>query len=235
MSSTIATARVALLAVALGTSAAAGCRSPTPDRAADQIAADATGDADERLFSPEDLGVLEGPDRTEWQQPDRIMDALQIADGAHVADIGAGGGWFTVRLAHRVGPNGMVFAEDIQQEMVDAVRRRVAREGLANVEPVLGTPTDPRLPSGLQAVLIVDTYPQFDDPISVLRNIAAALAPNGRIGVVDFTKAGAGGPGPPIENRLDPEIIVGHAREAGLTLQRHETFLRYQYLLVFAK
>jgi len=187
------------------------------------------------LFSPDDLGVLEGPDRDVWQQPDRVMDALQIADGARVADIGAGGGWFTVRLAHRVGPNGVVYAEDIQQEMVDAIRRRAQYEELTNVRAILGTTTDPMLPDDLQAALIVDTYPQFDRPVEMLRNVAGALAPNGRIGIVDFTKDGAGGPGPPIEERLDPERNVRDAEAAGQVLERHETFLRYQYLLVFEK
>src|SRR6185503_1412508 len=107
------------------------------------------------LFSPEDLGMLESPDRVEWQQPERIMDALQIADGSKVADVGAGGGWFTVQLARRVGPNGKVYAEDIQPRMLDAIRRRVAEQGLKQVELVLGRADDPRLPSKLDAVLMV--------------------------------------------------------------------------------
>src|SRR5512143_186121 len=72
------------------------------------------------LFPPQDLGLLEGPDRDAWQKPDRIMDALGIADGSAVADLGAGGGWFTIRLARRVGPNGLVYAEDIQTQMLEA-------------------------------------------------------------------------------------------------------------------
>jgi ubiquinone/menaquinone biosynthesis C-methylase UbiE len=188
-----------------------------------------------RLFPPEDLALLEAPDRDDWQQPDRIMDALKIADGARVADVGAGGGWFTIRLARRVGPNGRVFAEDIQAPMIESIRRRVEREGLANVEPILGTPTDPRLKPGLQAVLIVDTYPQFTDPVSLLRHIAGALSPNGRLGIVDFKKDGAGGPGPPLEERVDADVIIRDAARAGLTLRSHETFLRYQYLLVFTR
>src|SRR5690349_2658749 len=81
-----------------------------------------------RLFLPEELGVLEGPDRDDWQQPDRVMDLLGISDGSKVADIGAGGGWFTVRLARRVGPNGRVYAEDIQKPMIETIDRRVKRE-----------------------------------------------------------------------------------------------------------
>jgi predicted methyltransferase len=188
-----------------------------------------------RLFPPEQLVLLEAPDRDEWQQPDRIMDKLNIADGARVADIGAGGGWFTIRLARRVGPNGKVFAEDIQQQMVESITRRVEREGLTNVQPVLGTDTDPRLQPGLQAVLIVDTYPQFRDPVTLLRNVAAALAPGGRLGIVDFKTDGAGGPGPALEDRLEPDVIRRDAERAGLTFRSHETFLRYQYLLVFVK
>jgi SAM-dependent methyltransferase len=108
-----------------------------------------------RLFPPADLGVLEGPDRDEWQQPERIMDALLIADGSRVADLGAGGGWFTIRLARRVGPNGVVYAEDIQREMIDAIERRVRDQDISWVRTILGRPDDPRLPGGLDAILIV--------------------------------------------------------------------------------
>ena len=80
------------------------------------------GPAHGRLFPPEDLGILESPDRDEWQQPERIMDALGIAEASRVADLGAGGGWFTIRLARRVGPNGVVFAEDVQRQMIDSTR-----------------------------------------------------------------------------------------------------------------
>lgn len=188
-----------------------------------------------RLQRPEELGLLEDPDRDEWQQPDRVMDALQIADGARVADIGAGGGWFTIRLARRVGPNGRVYAEDIQPEMLASIEKRVLLEGLKNVRTVLGTPTDSRLDPGLQAVLVIDSYSQLSHPVELLRNAAAALAANGRLGIVDFKKDGGGGPGPAPEARMDPDVIIRHAAEAGLKLRSHETFLKYQYLLVFGK
>jgi ubiquinone/menaquinone biosynthesis C-methylase UbiE len=163
------------------------------------------------------------------------MDALGIADGARVADLGAGGGWFTIRLARRVGPNGIVYAEDIQRQMIEAIERRVQREGLRNVKTILGTPEDPKLPTGqVDAVLIVDAYHEMDDPVALLRNVARALAPRGRIGIVDHTKAG-GGPGPPMEQRVDPGRIVADAAAAGLELIRREDFLRYQYLLIFGR
>jgi len=186
-----------------------------------------------RLFPPGELGQLEGPDRDEWQQPERVMDALGIADGAHVADIGAGGGWFTIRLAKRVGPNGIVYAEDVQQPMIEAIKRRVEREGLANVHTILGGFVDPLLPArDVQAALLVDLYPQIGDPVGLLKNVLKSLSANGRLGIVDF-KPGQFGPGPD-ENRVAPETVIRDADIAGLRLVSHEKFLRYQYLLIFA-
>lgn len=188
-----------------------------------------------KLFAPIDLGLLEGPDRDLWQLPDEIMDSLGIAEGSVVADIGAGGGWFTIRLARRVGVNGIVYAEDIQPPMLEATMRRVAREGLGNVRRVMGTSENPRLPAGaIDAALIVDTYHEFDRRDALLRNIAKSLKPNGRVGVVDFKRDGLG-PGPALEDRVDPDEVVRDAEAAGLRLVSRETFLPYQFLLVFSR
>ena len=185
-----------------------------------------------RLFPPDDIGILEAPDRDMWQKPDEIMDVLNVADGSVVADVGAGAGWFTVRLARRVGPNGLVFAQDIQQPMLDAIAYRVNREGLDNVERVLGTTEDPLLPADLDAVLIVDVYAEVENPVALLSDAAAALKPQGRLGIVDFTRDG-GGPGPELERRVDAADVIRDAQAAGLSLLSHETFLTYQFLLVF--
>ena len=185
-----------------------------------------------RLFRPEDLGELEGPDRNEWQKPDRIMDALGVGEASFVADLGAGGGWFTIQLAGRVGPNGLVLAEDIQRPMIQAIKIRVDRMGLKNVTTVLGTATDARLPVPVDAVLSVDAYHEMEQPVALLRNVAKSLKPTGRIGIVDFTKDG-GGPGPAMEERVDPEDVIRDAQAAGLVLRSRENFLKYQYMLVF--
>ena len=186
-----------------------------------------------RLFPPKDLGLLEGPDRELHQRPEQIMDALQIGEGSVVADLGAGGGWFTVRLARRVGPNGRVYAEDIQPEMIGAIQRRIAREELKWVHTVLGTPVDARLPpASLDAALMVDAYHEFEQPVTLLRNVARALKPTGLIGIVNYKKDG-GGPGPDMEARVDPEKVIADAQAAGLELRKRETFLRYQYMLTF--
>jgi SAM-dependent methyltransferase len=193
-----------------------------------------------RLFPPLDLGLLEGPDREAWQKPDQIMDALGIADGAVVADLGAGGGWFTLRLARRVGPNGLVYAQDIQPQMIEGISRRVQRENLQNVRTVLGTATDPHLPKGIDAVLIVDAYHEMDDParpeviLTLLRNLVRSLKPQGRVGVVDFMPGG-GGPGPAPEERVDPEAVIAAAAAAGLKLQARDLVPPYQFMLVFGK
>ena len=188
-----------------------------------------------RLFPPQDLGLLEAPDRDRWQRPDRIMDALGVADASRVADVGAGSGWFTIRLARRIGPQGIVYAVDVQQEMLNAISRRVRREGLSNVRPVLGRPADPRLPEGgLDVVLIVDAYHEIDDRVAMLANVARALKPQGRIGVVDF-EVGGGGPGPNADERIDPDQVIEDATRAGLKMVGNETCLPFQYFLIFAK
>jgi ubiquinone/menaquinone biosynthesis C-methylase UbiE len=188
-----------------------------------------------RLFPPTDLGLLEPPDRDLWQLPEQIMDILGIAEGSVVADVGAGSGWFTVRLARRVGPNGLVFSQDVQSEMVAAISRRVQREGLTNVRTVQGDGSDPRLGRNVvDAIVMAGVYNEIGDKITMLRNLAAALKPQGRIGVIDFKLQG-GGPGPPMEERVDPAIVIRDAAAAHLQLLSHETFLPYQYLLVFSK
>ena len=188
-----------------------------------------------KLFPPENLGMLEAPDRSQWQKPEQIMDALNIAENSRVADIGAGSGWFTIRLAQRVGPGGVVYAQDVQPEMLLATRRRVQREGLRNVETRLGVGTSPNLPAGaLDAVLAVDTYPEVDvdDRVMFLKNLAAALKPAGRLGIVNY-KPGRGGPGPD-EGRVDSASVEADARAAGLRVLARQN-LPYQYLLVLSR
>jgi SAM-dependent methyltransferase len=187
------------------------------------------------LFPATDLGLLESPDRAAWQKPELIMDALRIAEKATVADIGAGAGFFTVRLARRVGPNGIVYAEDIQEAMLESIKRRVSREGLNNVIPRLGTPTDAKLPKGaLDAVLVVDVYQEVDEEgsrIRLLQHLADTLKPNGRIGIVNY-KPGEGGPGP--DSRLERTVVEAEVRAAGLRVLDRVT-LPFQYLLVIGR
>ena len=192
----------------------------------------ATPQRPSKLFRPEQLGTLEGPDRDAWQRPDQVMAKLLIAERSVVADLGAGGGWFTMRLAVRVGPNGIVYAQDVQPQMIEAITRRAARAQLRNVRTVLGLTSDPRLPGPIDAALIVDAYHEMGQRVVWLGHVARALKPGGRIGILEFKKDGWG-PGPPMDERMDPEPIIRDAEAAGLRLLSRETFLRYQYMLVF--
>ena len=189
-----------------------------------------------RLFAPQDLGLLEPPDREAWQKPDQVMDALRIAEGTTVADLGAGGGWFTMRLARRVGRQGKVYAVDVQRLMIEAIRRRVQREGLTNVVPVQGENFDPKLPADARtdAVLIVDAFHEMEDPVLMLKNVSRTLRPHGRIGIIDY-REGDGGPGPDAAARVPPGVVISQAADAGLKFVEQHKFLPYQYFLIFGK
>jgi ubiquinone/menaquinone biosynthesis C-methylase UbiE len=192
--------------------------------------------SDSRLFPPIDLGLLESPDRAAWQKPEQIMDVLHLADGSKVADIGAGAGWFTIHLARRVGPRGVVYSQDVQPQMIEAIRRRVSREGLQNVQTRLGVGSDPNLPvAGLDAIVVVDAYQEVEveDRVKFLQNLARALKPNGLIGVVNWNP-GRGGPGPAENVRVDKSSVTADVRAAQLRIVDEET-LPYQYMLVLAK
>ena len=168
------------------------------------------------------------------------MDKLRIADGSVVAELGAGGGWFTMHLARRVGPNGMVYAEDVQPVMVDFIGRRAQRENFRWVKPILGTETDPHFPPKLDVVLIAFGYGEMDKPtrpkdiVTLFANAAQSLRPEGCFGVVDFLP-GSGGPGPEPQERVSPEQVIMTARAAGLDLLARETIPPFVYLLVFGK
>jgi ubiquinone/menaquinone biosynthesis C-methylase UbiE len=185
-----------------------------------------------RLFPAQDLGLIEPPDRVVWQKPDLIMDKLKIADGSAVGEIGVAGGWFTMQLARRVGPNGVVWAEDIQSVFLEFIERRAQRENMRWVKTVLGATTDPRLPAGLDAILMAYAYGEFENPQPLLKNAATSLSADGCLGVVDFLP-GAGGPGPEPQERVPPEEVIKTAAAAGLKLLSNETIPPFVYLLVF--
>src|SRR5262249_28285761 len=173
-------------------------------------------------------------DRVQWKKPDLIMDALNIADGSIVADLGAGGGWFTSRLALRVGPKGLVYAEDIQPLMIEAIKRRVQRENLSNVHTVLGTTKDSGLPQGLDAIVFMGSYNEMEDPVALLKDAAASLKPLGRIGVGEYT-AGAGGAGPGADQRVSPETVIKGATAAGLPIISQQPIPPFMYMIILGK
>ncbi len=177
--------------------------------------------------------VFDDPKRDAWQKPEETVAALRIVPGMTVADLGAGTGYFNRYLSKAVGPRGMVLALDTEVEMVQHMAERNRREKLSNVLPVLVNPDDPFLPSHrLDRVLIVDTYHHIDDRLNYFRRMKEALAPKGSVVVVDYFKRPLP-VGPPPEHKLGRDFVIDEMRQSGYTLAREETFLPYQYFLVF--
>jgi ubiquinone/menaquinone biosynthesis C-methylase UbiE len=176
---------------------------------------------------------LERVERVEEEEPDVALDVLRIPKGAAVADIGAGSGYMTVRLAKRVGPTGMVFANDVQPQMLEMLRRRIEREKISNITLVEGTIDDPRLPpASVDLELMVDVYHEFSQPQAMLRGLRQALKPRGRLVLVEYRKEN-----PAIPIRLEHKMSVAEAKmevEAeGFTLVKVDESLPRQHILIF--
>lgn len=176
---------------------------------------------------------LDRPEREWEEQPTRAIKALDVKPGDVVADVGAGSGYYTVRLAKAVGETGRVLATDIQPEMLELLRRRVTRERLGNVELVLGAEDDPRLPpAALDLILMVDVYHELARPQAVLRKLRTALKPDGRLVLIEFRKES-----PWVPIREEHKMSVAEAR---LELESEEyrfdrviDVLPWQHILVF--
>ena len=178
-----------------------------------------------------DLSIFEYPDRDKKLQIDRVMDLLGISAGKSVADIGAGSGWFTVRAAARVGPDGTVFAEDINPKAIEYITTRAQKEGLANVRTVLGTPDDPKLLSGsVDAVLMLKVYHEIAHPVEVMKLLHGALRPGAKVGIIDRNGNGT-------NHGLQREIVEKEMAEAGYTLVGKYDFTKadgQDYFLIFS-
>ncbi len=136
---------------------------------------------------------LERRTRVVEERPDRVVDGMELALDAQVADIGAGTGYFTFRIAEAV-PKGRVYAVDVQPEMLEILRKRIERRAITNVTPVLGAEDDPKLPSGrLDAVLLVDAYHEFAHPLEMMQGIPPCAATGGRVVLIEYRGRGSAG------------------------------------------
>ncbi len=139
-----------------------------------------------------DLSIFETPGRDQQLHIDEVMDALAIAPGKNVADIGAGSGWFTVRAAKRVTDSGTVYAVDINPEAIKYIEQRITKDGVHNVKTIVSKPDDPQLPAhSIDAVLLLKTYHEVANPVLLMRNLRPALRPDARIGIIDRNGNGA--------------------------------------------
>jgi ubiquinone/menaquinone biosynthesis C-methylase UbiE len=175
------------------------------------------------------------PERSEEEQPDKAIALLGIAKGATVADIGAGNGYMTWRLAERVGPTGKVYANDIQPEMLQMLRENMLQRKLKNVETVLGKFDDPKLPANtMDLVLLVDVYHEFNAPQQMLRGIRDALKPDGRLVLLEYR-----GEDPSVPIRPEHKMTVAQVRAElepeGYRVDRVLEDLPRQHILIFKK
>jgi predicted methyltransferase len=179
-----------------------------------------------------DLSIFEEPGRDKRLQIDRVMDLLQIKPGSVVADIGAGGGWFSVRAARRVAPNGEVIAEEINPKAIVYIQQRAKREQLGDIQTVLGTPDDPKLtPNSLDAALMLKVYHEIAHPALVLANLRAAMKPGARFGIIDRNGSGS-------DHGLNESIVREEVEHAGFRQVGRYDFTKadgQDYFLIFQK
>jgi ubiquinone/menaquinone biosynthesis C-methylase UbiE len=174
--------------------------------------------------------VFDDPERDAWQKPHQVIHALGLAQDAAVADVGAGTGYFSARLANML-KNGRVYAVDIEPGMVKHLAERAKREGLANLVPVAGAAESPRLPAKVDLALFVDVYHHVDHRERYFRELRKSLKPQGRVAIIDFRLDSPDGP--PKEARIAPERVKAEMKEAGYELLAEHPFLPRQYYLVF--
>ena len=174
---------------------------------------------------------FDDPARDAWQMPARVIEALALKPGQKVADVGAGTGYFSVRLA-RAAAAPKVFAVDLEPKMVEHLTKRAAAEGLKNITAVQASTTSPNLPEPVDVVLVIDTYHHIGNRPAYFEALKAKLTPGGRLAIVDFRKGGGEG-GPPDHFRFTPEQITGELAQAGYVLDRAHDFLPRQHFLVY--
>ena len=188
------------------------------------------------------IAAMLEPGRDEWQKPAEVIAALELADGMRIADVGCGPGYFTLPLADAVAPTGVVIGVDVEEGMLEALKKRRDEADAASpgrygdrVMASLAEYDDPGLePGSVDMVLIVDTYHHFEDRVAYMGRVAAALKPGGRVVIIDFFKKELP-VGPPPERKLTRDEVVGEMKAAGFGEPARHDFLPYQYFLVFTR
>lgn len=213
------------VAVLLSLSITACCQDPLP----------ATGRQPAQVMGMGGAPWLVRPEREAEEAPDQALDAIGIPKGVTVADIGAGVGYFTWRLAARVGPGGKVYAVDVQPGMLQQLRQNMAERKLTNYEAVLGAQDDPRLPPGaMDLALLVDVYHEFSQPRKMLQKIRASLKPDGRMVLLEYRKEDPSIPIRP-EHKMSVAEVKAEIEPEGFRLEKTLETLPRQHILIFRK
>jgi ubiquinone/menaquinone biosynthesis C-methylase UbiE len=188
-----------------------------------------------KVMSFHGAGWLDRPEREQEEQPAKLVPALKIKPGSVVADIGAGSGYYSLRLAEAVGDKGKVLATDIQPEMLAIIRQKMKARKVANIEPILCTELDPKLPAGgADLILMVDVYHEFSHPYEVTTELVKALAPKGRLVFVEFRLED---PKVPIltVHKMSQKQVIREMEPHALRYVETLTFLPWQHVIIFEK
>lgn len=186
-------------------------------------------------MSADGAAWLSRPEREAEEQPDKALQLIGVAQGSTVADIGAGSGYMTLRMAKLVGPTGKVYAEDIQSRMLELLQQNAKRQKAGNVQTVLGAFDDPRLPAAtMDLVLMVDVYHEFSEPQKMLRHIGEALKPDGRMVLVEYRGEDPAVPIRP-EHKMTVEQVKAEVEPEGFRLERVMEDLPRQHVVIFGK
>jgi ubiquinone/menaquinone biosynthesis C-methylase UbiE len=178
------------------------------------------------------IAALEDPKRDAYQKPHDVMQALGIKQGELIADIGAGSGYFTIRLAHHVGASGRIYAVDVSPDMIRHLQARVRDLGLKNVFPILAPADDPLLPQPVDRFLIVNVWHHIENQAAYLALMKKLLKPGGHVVMIDFQKRDLP-VGPPVAMKIAREDVLKQVEANGFQLATEHLFLPYQYFLVF--
>jgi len=186
-----------------------------------------------RVFNPEYLWYLESEDRDRWQKPGQVIEALELSEGDVIADIGAGGGYFTEKFSRQVSKGGHVYAVDVQDIMITLLKNRVNRNKLDNVTVIKGRFESPMLPSeSVDIAFFSSVYKEISRPIEYMKEVRKSLKRDGRIAILEFHKDG-GFMGPEYGDRMYKSQVIEDVEKAGFVLIRSYDFLPQEYFLVF--
>ncbi|HEV8724534.1 MAG TPA: methyltransferase domain-containing protein [Candidatus Binatia bacterium] len=179
------------------------------------------------------IGSLEDPKRDAYQKPHEVLTALNLKPGEVIADIGAGSGYFTFRLAHQVSAKGKIYAVDVSPDMILHINRRIRELKATNVVAVLADPDDPLLPDhSVNRFFFSDSWHHIDNQTKYLSLMKKMLKPNGEVVMIDFHKKDLP-VGPPMQMKIAREDLIKQMNSNGFRLAKEHTFLPYQYFLVF--
>jgi protein-L-isoaspartate O-methyltransferase len=188
-----------------------------------------------QVMGHEGAGWLERPEREKEEEPKKLLKVLDFKAGQVVADIGAGSGYYSFRIAEKVGPRGKVLAVDIQKEMLDIIRRRMKKQEVKNIEPILGTETDPKLPeNGVDLILLVDVYHEFSYPYEMTEAFVKALKPGGRLVFVEFRKEDRNVPIKEV-HKMTIRQVLNEMEPHPLKHAKTDKSLPWQHVIIFEK